>query len=308
MAVPLQSRDNIPEELKNYKKILSEMDSDMLVAGVRKGKIRLGTGDKTTTRGAGRRMTLRMTPDLQKKWVGVIDELSKTTADTLPEIKQRASVQFAAAFKGGGFVIEVKDNGNRTAYATEETAKQLQDGTIVLKKNGTSTLQYESVNVIHSEEFLQDLSSSFLTIILQDNEPAAIVKSESIKDTKDTSHASVAVHTDISDKVKLADSDKKVPVKKPETAKREKTEAEINNDIRKNEEAAHEQEHNIQHAELTEEREQNRVEAKLESSEQTHEEVQAIEERKTIANEQSEAIEAIKDEQTSPFAPDETVT
>ena len=257
MVIPMQPRESSSNDLKE---ILSEIASAKNIKHRGSGTFRIATKGQ-------RRLTVRMTPEMQQKWVRAHHEYSQATKDTLPEMKRRASVQFAAAFRGGGFVIEVKDKGSRTAYATEETVKNIQEGKIVLQKNGGNTITYDSINVIHSEDFLRDLTSSFINMILEENEHAASLTSDAIKETIDPAHEH-AIHTDITSTLKPADPDKIVSVKKQEIVKREKTESQLNEELQKDEQKALEADRDLQHAEQTKEQQEERKQDKLEYAEQ----------------------------------------
>ncbi len=179
----LMTASSSPEDLRYLSQFLDSLDADSLVSSFDqsaqsgKSKIRvpmLGRkADKATPR-----LTLRLTPRFHEKWSSVVDELSKMPRTNLPAMRKRASVEFVAAFKQGQFVLEVKEGDKLTAYATPETATDLETGAIELVKKGKK-FRYDKIKTISHKDF-EAIADHFMTNYNASNEAQAQVTSEAI--------------------------------------------------------------------------------------------------------------------------------
>lgn len=297
MATPLQSRQSSPDELKNIEEFLSGINSQAIISGIEKmatsrtGKIRLDSGEKNASK-AHQRITLRLTPELQQKWVSVIEELSQAQGKNLNEVKKRASGEFAAAFKDGQLVIEVKEDGKRTAYASEKTAENIQNGKILLKKNGNQTIAYDSIKVIDSAGFTL-IANTFITNMLAAAEPSATLTSESITSGNPESKVQASAQTGMSKVVVQKSPEKKVTITQSEAATPEKTEAQKRRELEKQEEKLIEAERDRQHALQSKEREKDREEDKVQAAEDRQEDIREKDKESVVQHE--ETTEKIKE-------------
>lgn len=108
-----------------------------------------------------RAMTIRFLPEMHKKFLEVGDEIIRQKGALTAEIKRKASDTFTAALTKGDVIIEVKKNGRRSAYASPEMAKKIQDHKLELSDGHGKTKNYDGVIVVDIKNF-QTLANAFL--------------------------------------------------------------------------------------------------------------------------------------------------
>lgn len=249
--------------IANIKEFFSAIDSHEIAAGFK--RMAKSGSNKIKFHGDAHFLTVRFTPEIQAKWKKVIEEFGHIDANPITtDVSKRASGEFAAAFKDGQILIEVKQNGKRVAFASEKTAENIREGKLQLLKNGKEE-QYDSISILSHEDY-EDIANTFVQHVQAEMEPAAVLSKESITATKETAPQQPPQQAPTLTAVQAAKKTAQAPLKKPK-----KPEEVEETELLRKEERELEYERDVQHEKLTEEREIERQKEKVEHSEIQHE-------------------------------------
>ncbi len=201
MANPMEFAAGSSDDIKNFEDFFSNVGGSVVAESLEKlaagksRKMKFAWHGKNADR-AKASITLRLTPEIHKKWLKVVDEFSDAKTALSPEFRKRASGEFAAAFKDGNIVIEVKEKigkkTKRTAFASKRTAQNIRDGIFKLSRKDGQTKDYDAIKVIEHDDF-KSIAQSFITSIKTFEEPTADVTSESIEAANEENHVEAPI-------------------------------------------------------------------------------------------------------------------
>jgi len=158
------------------------LESMRLAAVSKKGNLKIGFQAQNSTR-KNRAMTIRLLPDVHKKFMEVGQELLKEKGPIPNEIKRRASTTFTAALTKGEVIIELKKDGKRSAFASPEMAQKLKDHKLELSDGHGKTKSYDGVVVVELKSF-QQLADAFVKNLQNPQQPQKQTTAEVIKATQ----------------------------------------------------------------------------------------------------------------------------
>ncbi|MBS0635402.1 MAG: hypothetical protein JSR37_08075 [Verrucomicrobia bacterium] len=264
MTVPGDFLRSSREDVAGFQEFFSTLGTQQLNAGL---ELMIKNGESKVKFSRDKQaLTIRFTPEMQAKWKAAMEEVPSDGAPLTAEVSRRASGEFAAAFKDGQILIEVKEGGKRFAYASEKTAENIRNGTFQLRKNGKEQ-HYDGIRIMDHSDF-EAIANSFILHVQAENTPSASLSSEHIVATKDTAVHNVAQQPPTATAIQAAKKTAQAPLKKPKKPEDVEEEA-----LLRKEERDLENERDRLHEKLNEEKKILREKEKVEDSEIKHEEI-----------------------------------
>ncbi|MCE5293032.1 MAG: hypothetical protein LLF94_00275 [Chlamydiales bacterium] len=178
---PTEYSSSTETDIKYIESLLNGIDTKAMnkkfvqLGQHRTNKIKFNTAET----GSNATVTIRLTHEQQEVWINLINNVIQSDGADLADVKQKANDNFAAAFKDGNVVIEVKENGKRTAFASEQTANELRAGKLLLTKKDGTTKNYDSVKTMEHKDF-DAIVSKFIQSIQVNADPTAVLSSDHI--------------------------------------------------------------------------------------------------------------------------------
>lgn len=187
-AIPADPHASI-QDFQELSNLVAGIKADELInklqnmATEKKGRLKFG--QKATKKSQHDSLTIRFTPETQKKWQKTLSQIAEDKTHTSKDVQKRISKRFTKALTKGEVIIEVMSQGKRKAYASQATVKKLRDGSISLGSPNGKIKKYDDIKVIQNDIFIQ-LATVFVNTFKQQLPAQANVSSNAITSLQGT--------------------------------------------------------------------------------------------------------------------------